>query len=102
MQSQYGFGKKVLGVWAKGQPLRLGRRHQVSSILTIPIVEKLARVVSVAVNALLLHSKDRGFESLTTHISIYQKVSQLMKTQSGIYLIGDGHIPTMRKRNLLP
>ena len=31
-----------------------------------------------------------------------RKVSQLMKTQSGIYLIGDGHIPTMRKRNLLP
>jgi len=31
-----------------------------------------------------------------------RKVSQLMKTQSGIYLIGESHIPTMRKRSLLP
>ena len=31
-----------------------------------------------------------------------RKVSALMKTKPGIYLIGEGHIPTMRKRNLLP
>lgn len=31
-----------------------------------------------------------------------RKVSALMKTKSGIYLIGDGHIPEMRRRNLLP
>ena len=31
-------GSCFIGVWAKGWPLALGARHQVSSILTIPTV----------------------------------------------------------------